>query len=98
MDKTLKIIRSIIFVIAAVFCFTIGGNITNNELGSCPNDEAYGGDAYTGIQQASAQTARNIFQLSRYLQDVAQYTFIIAGIICLACAVPVGIGRSKKEE
>ena len=60
------------------FCFSTGGY---------ESSYTYGGDAYTGIQNAAAQTANNV----SYLGDIAKFGFgsilLIAGILMILYAI-----------
>lgn len=44
-------------------------SVPDNYSGSSERDKYYGGDAYTGIQQAAAQAANNILALEETLQQ-----------------------------
>ncbi len=41
----------------------------------------YGGDAYTGIQQAAAQTAVNVHKLNKIIASGIGYLLIVLGIV-----------------
>ncbi len=47
----------------------------------------YGGDAYTGIQNAAAQTACNIYYLNQNLEDVARIFTLFAAAIFLILGI-----------
>ncbi len=46
--------------------------------------ESYGDDAYTGIQNAAADTGNNIYELANYLDGIFSITLIIAGLFMIA--------------
>ena len=45
------------------------------------NSEKYGGDAYTGIQNAAAYTANNIWRLNHAIQTMFGILLIIIGLL-----------------
>lgn len=62
----------ILGIVAIVFGWTV------NYYGSYEQSKSYGGDAYTGIQNAAAQTANNVDQFGNaYIESYAYFmTFI----------------------
>lgn len=70
----------IIAIILAIVCACLND-------GYYEANEVYGGDAYTGIQQAAAQTANNV----QYLADIARFGFssvlAVIGLICIAYGI-----------
>lgn len=70
--------------------------------GDYVSDEYYGGDAYTGMQQASAATARNVSDLgdlvASYYSGIAviiTFTFMVAGGYFISSGIYLLI---RKEE
>ncbi|WP_322180657.1 hypothetical protein [Neglectibacter caecimuris] len=64
--------------------------------GYAESAKAYGGDAYTGIQNAAAQSATNI----RYLAEIVKFgvgTFLIVFGIVALCYFGLKISNFKKE-
>jgi hypothetical protein len=63
------------------------------DTGSYENAVQYGGDAYTGIQNAAAQTAVNVY----YLNSIMKYGFfgvlLVAGIALLCHYLPMLIAE-----
>ena len=45
--------------------------------------EYYGGDAYTGIQNAAADTANNIGELGYLISDIANMAFFFVGLFLI---------------
>ena len=54
---------AILALIFAIICF-------NADCGDLESNKAYGGDAYTGIQNSSAQTANNIYYLNKNISKL----------------------------
>lgn len=46
--------------------------------------KSYGGDAYTGIQQAAAQTADNVLAIFRLIQNSMCFLLIAIGLIAIS--------------
>ena len=55
----------IIAIIFAIVFFVKSGN--RDDVGSYESYKTYGGDAYTGIQNAAAQTANNVYYTNKNL-------------------------------
>lgn len=89
----MRYIRSVIFVIAGAFSIFCGVSVNDLPIGEIVEFKEYGGDAYSGIQQASAHTALNIVYLSKIVKEGASGMLYICGITLIACAVPI-----KKKE
>ncbi len=74
----LGIILGIVIIVIAITndTFSFGYNGTTGK-------ESYGGDAYTGIQNACALTANNTYHTYELLQEGFQILFIIIGILII---------------
>lgn len=55
--KTVFAILGVVAIVLGIMCFT-------KDTGDYESNRSYGGDAYTGIQNAAAETARNIKDLA----------------------------------
>ena len=59
-------------ILAIIFAIVVfsggGGGVSNMDTGTYTSYNYYGGDAYTGIQQAAADTARNVQSLARIVR------------------------------
>ena len=94
-----KNLRSILFVVigAAAIILSIVAFQMNN--GYHESSQRYGGDAYTGIQNAAATTANNI----RYLINVCRFGFgsilLIGGAtLCVVGATAMVKSDDEKEK
>ncbi len=67
-------------IVLGVICFFF-------DIGRYANLESYGGDAYTGIQNAAARAANNIQLLSIIVKCGFGFLLIITGLILIAIAV-----------
>ena len=70
----------IIAIVLAIICSVA-------DVGYYENSQFYGGDAYTGIQQAGAQTANNVMDLAIIVRFGFSAVLAIAGLICMAYAL-----------
>ncbi len=70
---TAFIFIALVSLVFAIVCF-------NMEIGYEPWRETYGGDAYTGIQNAAADTARNIADTNNIIKTIAGFAFVIVGL------------------
>lgn len=64
-------------------------------------NESYGGDAYTGIQNAAASASRNVKYLGEYHAEVYMYNRIYTGVVfvvagSLICVYDIADKKSKK--
>ena len=93
--KKIKTILLGLGILSFVFAFMIFvANVGYNE-----SDEYYGGDAYTGIQQAAAQTANNVVDLAELLQcGLACILVIHGGVLTgISACIEVPTEDDKKE-
>ena len=56
-------------ILSGILSFIFGIVMLSQGVGSYANNMQYGGDAYTGIQNAAAQTARNVKALATIAKD-----------------------------
>ena len=65
-------------------------------LGAFEYFETYGGDAYTGIQNAAAQTANNIIHLNQSIESATKiFTLFAAGIFVIIGFLLLVLGTVK---
>lgn len=93
MKKITSIVGAASGLLSVIFSFYI----LSMDAGSTENSFSYGGDAYTGIQNAAAQTANNV----HYLNDILQFGFfavlLVAGLALLCHYVPVLLEEASPE-
>lgn len=70
--NTFLLFLGIIAVILGIVCFCL-------DSGSYEPNQYYGGDAYTGIQQAAAQSANNVMQLAKICKFGFGSILIVSG-------------------
>lgn len=79
-------IDGIVSIVFSLFCF-------GNSKGDYIARYTYGADAYTGIQNAAAETGMNVMTLTEYVSRGFGFVLIVAGIALIAAALPL-----KKSE
>lgn len=94
----LKIVRSIAFVIIAIVSFTFSSKIEDMNNGDYVSSSRYGGDAYTGMQNASAETGCNVYKGNQIMQKGFKYSFILIGLGFLAVGLTPSFQSKKSEE
>lgn len=83
----MKKVFSIAGAAAGVFSIIMSFVVLGKETGYYVSNSSYGGDAYTGIQNAAAETANNVI----YLGDMIQLgLFAVLFAFGLACAAHFG--------
>ena len=86
-------VRSIFLVIAGIASIGLSIHCFNMNEGEYCSDSIYGGDAYTGMQNASATAARNVKTLSKIVKSGFGSTLLVGGLTLIAFSI-----QGKKEE
>lgn len=94
MKNTGKLL-GVLFLLIAVLSLFFAFNCFGMYSGGYESNETYGGDAYTGIQNAAAQTANNVQFLNQNITTAFGYVFVLSaatfasiGIVKLASKQP----------
>lgn len=93
-----KNIRTIIFIVIGVI--SIGLSIrcfSFKELSSEPKS-MYGGDAFTGIQNAGAQTSENVMELAKIVQFGFGSVLLVAGLGFLGVGLTTPMTKKSDED
>ena len=89
------IVAHILGILSGILSIVLGCVCFGMTTGSGYSFETYGGDAYTGIQQAAAQTAQN----TAHMADIVRFGFagllIVVGVAIIALFLGKIIGREK---
>ena len=88
--SALGIISGIISIVFSIIVFCM-------DNGSWENSLQYGGDAYTGIQNAAAQTANNIQALSDIFKIAFGAVLLVGGIV-LICVFGLKMVKLSEEK
>ena len=70
-----------ISVILSIVCFS-------KDIGHESNYSYYGGDAFTGIQQAGAQTSNNVYDLTRIVRFGFGSFLLVSGLALITLSIP----------
>ncbi len=68
-------------IISGIISFIFGTTMFGKSCGLYEPSNTYGGDAYTGIQNAAAQTANNLTSVAEIAKDGIGYLLIAIGLI-----------------
>lgn len=74
------ILFNVIGLLSGILSAILGFVVFGLDTGSWENPSSYGGDAYTGIQNAAAQTANNVQDLTEIIKFGVASLLIIVGI------------------
>jgi hypothetical protein len=74
---------SIAGIISGVISILFGLMMRGMAVGSYESNSSYGGDAYTGIQNAAAQTANNLMDVAEIAKAGFSYLLIAIGLIAI---------------
>ena len=93
-EKIVSIMGSLAGALSIIFSFVV----KSSDLGRWETASAYGGDAYTGIQNAAATTASNI----RCLNEILSFGFfailLIGGIALICHYLPTALALIEQDK
>ena len=81
--KVIKAILSFLGIGAGGFSIYASYIMKQMECGSTEWDMMYGGDAYTGIQNAAAQAANNVKDFAELVRDGFAIAFFVMGLLTI---------------
>ena len=79
----ISVIIDVIGVLTGIITTILGLNFKDSSLFFYADLETYGGDAYTGMQNASAQAANNIAQLGYSFEKAVSIIIAVLGIFII---------------
>lgn len=77
----------LVFAILGIAAIVLAIVVFSANVGSYESNERYGGDAYTGMQQASAQAANNTMYVGEMLRTALGGMLALQGCVLLGAAV-----------
>lgn len=80
-------IKQLLFTLVGIASSILGIVCFDMSSGSYEYNSTYGGDAYTGIQNAAAQTANNVHALAEVCKFGFGSILLIAGIVIIIYAI-----------
>jgi len=93
-----KIIKAILLIIIGFI--SIGLSIKCYSIKECKYTEEsiYGGDAFTGIQNAAASTSKNVMELAEIEKFGFGSILLISGLTLLTIGITTPISRNSTEK
>lgn len=82
-NNVLGIIASIGGMVTGLLSIILGFVLRSDSTGMYELNGTYGGDAYTGIQNAAARTANNVIDVAEIVQDGISYVLFVLGLIVI---------------
>ena len=89
--STIFMIVGVLSIIMSIVCFS--SKVPNGE-----SDSVYGGDAYTGIQNASASTSRAVVELAKITKLGFGSVLLIAGFTLIGIGSTIPVQRKTEEN
>ena len=90
-------VRSILLVIVGIISIGLSVSCFQKETGSRESRSVYGGDAFTGIQNAGARTASNVKDLAEIVKYGFGSILLVGGLSLIVLAIPGGSKEQKAE-
>lgn len=84
----MRIVKRILLIIMGVVSICLGTVCLEKETGSRESYSFYGGDAFTGIQQAGAQSANNVCDLAKITRFGFGSVLLVGGFVLIITAIP----------
>ena len=85
--------KNTILMIIGIFCIIMSIVCFANATGGYSRNQQYGGDAYTGIQNAAAQTANNVTVLIHVAKIGFGSILLVTGLCLILYSIP-----TKQDE
>lgn len=82
--------KSILLIVAGGISILLGLICFARNVGYPETRSIYGGDAYTGIQNAAAKTATNVVLLSQTVKFGFGSLLLVGGLALIAVGIPEG--------
>ena len=85
-------------IILSILAFVLAFIVFDQRVGSFESSKSYGGDAYTGIQNAAAQTANNVQDVGEMIRTGLGCILILHGAILLSVAICIDVPKKEKIQ
>lgn len=83
-----KLIRSIILIAIGIYAYSLAKECGSLEELDFTNIQRYGGDAYTGIQNAAAKTSNNVAELAKVVNLGFSSVLRIIALVLIGIGIP----------
>ncbi len=91
-------IRTIIFIVIGIISIGLSIRCYSYKAMEFTEKSMYGGDAFTGIQNAGAQTSENVSGLACIVQFGFGSVLLVAGLGFLGVGLTSPLGKKQDEE
>jgi len=88
-------VKNILLILVGIVSIGLSISCFNADTGDYVSRESYGGDAYTGIQHAAAETGQNVRALAKITSKGFGSVLLISGMTLIVLGIP---GAKKKED
>lgn len=84
----MRIVKRFLLIIMGAVSISLGTICLEKETGDRESFSFYGGDAFTGIQQAGAQSANNVRDLAEITRFGFGSVLLVGGFVLIIGAIP----------
>ena len=88
--------RSPFMIVVGILAITLAIVCFSKDVGNISLGYSYGGDAYTGIQNAAAQTANNVFYLAEIVRFGFSSVLLVLGFGMVASGARASVDNADK--
>lgn len=93
-----NIIKNILLIFVGIVSIGLSVSCFISDTGDYVSEEFYGGDAYTGIQHAAAETGQNVRALTVIVSKGFGSVLLIYGMTLIAIGVSGAIQKKEKSD
>ena len=89
---------AVLFIVVGLLSIVLSYMAYDSYIGAYESSEAYGGDAYTGIQNAAAQTANNVKALAELVAFSTGSILLVAGLFMVVYGLFNLVGPKQPKQ
>lgn len=90
-------VKNILFILVGIVSIGLSICCFNADTGQYVGENYYGGDAYTGIQHAAAETGQNVQDLAKLTANGFGSILLVSGLALIVVGIPSSIGKRKEN-
>lgn len=94
----MRFIKALLLLIVGIVACIQSNKVFKEDTGLYVSTYTYGGDAYTGMQNAAAKTGQNVKDLAKITQRGFGGLLLVLGLGCFAGAVIVALPNDIKGK
>lgn len=91
-------LKNVLFILVGIVSIGLSISCFNADDGIYVDKNYYGGDAYTGIQHAAAETGQNVRALTKLTAKGFGSILLVGGLALVVAGIPSKKNEEKKEE